>query len=85
MNITLARFWKTRGNPPFEVGDDLGRRVAVEGGVCCIPPRSTIGHCHRHDHKERLTPSTRVGVIDGRINIAQVNLAHETIDLERRT
>jgi hypothetical protein len=30
-----------------------------------------------------LTPCTGVGVVDGGINIAQVNLAHETIDLKR--
>lgn len=35
-----------------------------------------------NDRLGTLTPSTRVGVIDGGINIAQVNLAHETIDLD---
>lgn len=37
--------------------------------------------CHCHMLNQGLTPSARVGVINGGINVTQVNFAHEAIDL----
>lgn len=84
MYVALARFWKTRRDTALEVGDNLRRGVAVESWMGWVPPKSVIGHCHTRD-RWGLTPSACVGVIYGGIDIAQVNLAHEAIDLQRRT
>jgi len=79
MNVTFARLGKTGRNATLKIGDDLWRRVTVEGRV----------GWRQDEQDERgkrgvFTPSACIGVVYSGIDIAQVNLAHEAIDLERR-
>lgn len=75
----LSGLWETRGDATLKVCDYLWGRVPVEGGVGCHASCQDFGLTSRMNR--RLTPRGGVGIVDGGVDVAEVDFAHEAIDL----